>query len=82
MEKHKLQDMHRFLKQQQLLQAYVATTSEVVIEETTTSPNEVIEEKREEVDEFQDTPLEIINASLTDYVYEEASGDMTDEDYY
>lgn len=69
------------MKQQQLLQAYVATTLEAVTEEPTNSPNEVLEEKGE-IEEFRDTPLQILNANLTDYVYEEGSGEMTDEDYY
>lgn len=83
LEKHRLQDKHRFLKKQQMLQAYMATTDETDLEESSSkSPNEVID-KNGGTGEFRDSSPEVLNISqfVDDYVYEN-SGEMTDEDYY
>lgn len=81
LEKRRLKQTRRILKQRKRLQAHVKPsidaihTTDSVVQESTTPTEKTVEE-------FQDTTEEFPN--LKDYVeeYEQASGEMTDEDYF
>lgn len=85
LEKRRLKQKHRILKQQKRLQAHarplgetIHTTETAAAQETTTTITATTEKG---VEEFQDTTDSFLH--LKDYVeeYEQASGEMTDEDY-
>lgn len=75
----------RILKQRKRLQAHVKPSIDAINKNTETTENAVQESTtptEKTIEEFQDTTDEFPN--LKDYVeeYDQASGEMTDEDYF